>query len=270
MQRHLSSFSSWAELLSGAPPGAHVLQLYDREAFLVRAVTHFAAEGLGKGECVILTGTPAHLEGIRNGLRRQGVDPGAAIGEGAMVAIDVDEAVESVWRGGGLSQHVLRDAVQGILGPLTESGRKVRWWGETADAILRRGGDDETVLRWDRIGYEAAARHGVQLLCSLACDRFAPQRYAGELQALCGAHTHVIPADDYVQHRLAVNRAIAEVVGEIRGSLLQSLSSWKGLACDLPSSQALLFWLREALPERFEAVLARARFHHGEGRAEAA
>jgi hypothetical protein len=45
----------------------------------------------------------------------------------------------------------------------------------------------------------------------------------------------------------------------MQGSLLQSLASWKGLACELPSSQALLFWLRETLPEQFAAVLARAR-----------
>jgi hypothetical protein len=56
-----------------------------------------------------------------------------------------------------------------------------------------------------------------------------------------------------------VNHAIREVIGELRGSMLQSLSSWKGLACDLPSSQALLFWVREFMPEQFEAVLARAR-----------
>jgi hypothetical protein len=62
-----------------------------------------------------------------------------------------------------------------------------------------------------------------------------------------------------VRHRLAVNRAIAEVVGDIKGPLLQSLLSWKGLACDLPSSQALLFWVRDALPEHFQDILSRAR-----------
>jgi hypothetical protein len=64
-----------------------------------------------------------------------------------------------------------------------------------------------------------------------------------------------------VRHRLAVNRAIAEVLGEIRGPLLQSLLSWKGLGCDLPSSQAQLFWVRETLPERFEEVLSLVKAH---------
>lgn len=35
--------------------------------------------------------------------------------------------------------------------------------------------------------------------------------------------------------------------------------SWQGLACDLPSSQALLFWVREALPEKFGHVLERVK-----------
>jgi hypothetical protein len=76
---------------------------------------------------------------------------------------------------------------------------------------------------------------------------------------MCCAHTHVIPAEDYVRHRLAVNRAIAEIIGEIEGPLLQSLLSWNGLSCDLPTSQALLFWVRETLPEQFPPVLARAK-----------
>ena len=40
---------------------------------------------------------------------------------------------------------------------------------------------------------------------------------------------------------------------------LKSLLSWKGLACDLPSSQALLFWVRETLPDQFHSVLARVK-----------
>jgi len=76
---------------------------------------------------------------------------------------------------------------------------------------------------------------------------------------LDGKPPTVIPADDYVRYRLAVNRAIAEILGEIKGPLLQSLLSWKGLACDLPSSQALLFWIRETLPDQFHSVLARVK-----------
>ena len=85
------------------------------------------------------------------------------------------------------------------------------------------------------------------------------------LRHVCAAHSHVIPAQDYVRHRMAVNRAIAEVVGEIRGPMLQSLVSWRGLSCNVPSSQAVLFWLRDTMPEHLGAVLERARAYHLEG-----
>lgn len=260
MQKSVSSFSSWSELLSGAPRAAHIVQLYDRDAFLVRAVAHFAAEGLEKGERVVLAGTRAHLEDISAALRLRGIDTAGATHAGWLVAGDIDEAVESAWRGGGLSEGRLREAVESTLRPLVAGGRAVRWWAESTDALRRRGRAEDAV-RWDRIGYDAVSRHAVRVLCSVACDRFAPGPYSGELQDMCRAHTHVIPAEDYVKHRLAVNRAIAEVVGEIRGSLLQSLTSWSGFACELPSSQAMLFWVRETLPERFDAVLAAARAH---------
>ena len=78
---------------------------------------------------------------------------------------------------------------------------------------------------------------------------------------MCAQHSHAIPTADYVRHRLAVNRAVAEVIGDIKGPLLQSLLSWKGLGCDLPSSQALLFWLCEAMPEKFREVLSRTKAH---------
>jgi hypothetical protein len=90
-------------------------------------------------------------------------------------------------------------------------------------------------------------------------DKFDPKIYEEAFGNVCRTHSHVIPADDYVRHRLTVSRAIADVVGEIGGPLLQSLISWQGAPSLMPSSQALLLWVREKMPEHFEPVLARAR-----------
>ena len=97
------------------------------------------------------------------------------------------------------------------------------------------------------------------VLCSFLYDKFDSEGYDGILRDMCGKHSHAIPAEDYVRHRLAVNRAVHEVIGEIKGALLQSLLSWKGLPCDLPSSQALLFWIRDTMPERLDEILSRAK-----------
>jgi hypothetical protein len=130
--------------------------------------------------------------------------------------------------------------------------------------VMHQHGDTRGALLAEDLADAAAKKHGIGILCSYLCDRFEPLGYDGLLPDLCRRHSHAIPAEDYVRHRLAVNRAVAEVLGDIRGPLLQSLLSWQGLACDLPSSQALLFWIREALPERFCEVLMRAKAYQVE------
>jgi hypothetical protein len=130
--------------------------------------------------------------------------------------------------------------------------------------VLYQQGEQRAAVALEDLGSAAAAKHGATVFCSFLCDRFDAAGYDGVLKDMCCKHTHVIPAEDYVRHRLAVNRAIAEVVGEIRGPLLQSLLSWKGLACELPSSQAILFWIRDSMPERFHEVLQRVKAYQHE------
>jgi len=136
----------------------------------------------------------------------------------------------------------------------------LRWWGEISNFLLQQG-NPRAALALEDLGAVAARSHGASMLCSFLLDRFDPLGYDGILKDVCCRHSHVIPADDYVRYRLAVNRAIAEILGEIKGPLLQSLLSWNGPPCDLPSSQALLFWIRETLPDQFHPVLARVKVY---------
>ena len=262
MPVHPSSNSSWKELLAFPPSAAHVVQIYDSQDFLASAVGHYAAEGLQHGEAVLLFGTPAHLDGVRAELGRMGVDAAAASRRGQLVLNDVHAALAAMCPGGALDGDLYDAIAGGALERVRAEPRfrGLRLWGETCNTLYHAGRREEALLTEAR-GEALARKHGAALFCSFLCDKYDACGY-GCLEDMCATHTHVIPADDYVRHRLAVNRAIAEVVGDIRGSLLQSLASWKGFACDLPSSQAMLFWLRETMPEHFEAVLARARDHH--------
>jgi len=49
------------------------------------------------------------------------------------------------------------------------------------------------------------------------------------------------------------------VIGEIRGSVLNSFLAWKGASSLMPTSQSILLWVKECMPEHFVPVLARAR-----------
>jgi hypothetical protein len=265
MQNSLSVNSSWQSVLASPPRASHILQIYDSDDFLAAAVAHFAAAGLQAEEAVLLTGTKDHLGRIEHALGAAGVDAPAAERNGQLMLSDVHESLVHVVPNGRLEPARFEEVACGALEHALSDTRftGVRWWGEVTNT-LHHAGNPEAGLHAEKLGDAAARKYGATVFCSFLCDKFDAQGYDDVLHDLCCVHSHVIPAENYVRHRLAVNRAIAEVVGDIRGTLLQSLTSWKGLACDVPSSQALLFWVRETLPDHFDAVLERARIHQAQ------
>jgi hypothetical protein len=263
MQSKAPQHSSWQELLAAPARRSHLLQMYDCHDFLAAGVSHFAVEGLQRGEAVLLSGTSSHLARIRAQLARLDVDLEAAQRTGQITLGPVEEVLASLTAGGPLRKEefsaLIDQVLQATRARADWSG--VRWWAEFANTV-HAAGDEACALRIEEAAAAAVEKHDLAIFCSAQCDRFDARHYPA-LERLCRTHTHIIPAKDYAGHRIAVNRAIAEEIGELRGSHLHALSTWKGLACELPSSQAVLFWLREAMPERFEAVLARARSHIG-------
>ena len=257
-KRSLSRHASWQDLLGSPERPAHIVQIYESDDFLACGVALFAAAGLRRGEAVLLTGTPAHLGSVRDSLAAHGIDADAAAADGRLKLLDAHEAIAEIVRGGITDPDRFERGVGSVLADAAARHGGVRWWGEMSN-VLHEQGNTSAALECERLANAAMDRYGVTIFCSYRADKFDPAGYEALLPGVCKAHSHVIPARDYVRHRLAVNRAIHEVVGEIKGPLLQSLVSWRGLTCDLPSSQALLFWLRDTLPEKFREVLSRAR-----------
>ena len=57
--------ASWAELLTLAGPGEHVVQLYgEDDQLLARNVSRYLAEGLRRGDGLVVIGTPEHTEAV--------------------------------------------------------------------------------------------------------------------------------------------------------------------------------------------------------------
>ncbi len=53
--------SLWKDLLANPGPDGHIVQLYQDEEFFGEAVSHFAAEGLAKGEAIIIVANRTSL-----------------------------------------------------------------------------------------------------------------------------------------------------------------------------------------------------------------
>src|SRR5215204_4088702 len=88
----------WEPLLTKVAAPDHVVQLYQDERFLSRAVCRFAAAALANGEGVILVPTAAHWEAFRPRLEAEGVDVEAAQARHQLTVVDADNLLPSFMR----------------------------------------------------------------------------------------------------------------------------------------------------------------------------
>ena len=252
--------ASWRKLLAEPGDDGHIVQLYQDDDFYGEAISHFAAEGLVRGESIILVATKPHWENISRRLRVKGLDLEALFREGQLTLLDADDTLPKFMVGNDPDGSIFKPLAKQTIARAHAGGKfpRVRWWGEMVN-VLYVNGNPRGSNRLEEFFDEVAHEEQIAIFCSFLMDKFDPQIYDGAFGNVCRTHSHVIPADDYARHRLTVNGAVAEVIGDIRGPLLQSLVSWQGGGSLMPSSQALLLWIREHLPAQFATVLARAR-----------
>src|SRR5438309_10204430 len=104
----------WRALLANAAPRDHIVQLYQDQEFLNRAVCRFAAAAITNGVGVILVPTVAHWDAFRPRLESEGVDVKAAEKRGQLTVVDADTLLPTFMRDGmpdspvflGLAQNV--------------------------------------------------------------------------------------------------------------------------------------------------------------------
>ena len=238
----------------------HIVQLYQDEEFYAEAVSHFAAEGIVRGESIILVATGPHWESISRRLKGRDLDVDELFRRGQLTLLDADQTLPKFMTGNDPDGSIFKPLARQTIEKARGGGMypRVRWWGEMVN-VLYVNGNLRGSNRLEEFFDDVAHEQSVPVFCSFLMDKFDPRTYDEAFGNVCRTHSHVIPADDYVRHRHTVNRAVADVIGEIRGPLLQSLVSWRGAGSLMPSSQTLLLWIREKMPERFAPVLARAR-----------
>src|SRR5215471_5938259 len=81
----------WDRVVADAGPCDHIVQLYQDQDFLSRAVCRFAGAAIANGEGIILVPTLAHWNGIRPRLEAEGVNVEAARERGQLTVVDADE-----------------------------------------------------------------------------------------------------------------------------------------------------------------------------------
>jgi hypothetical protein len=257
----LNSGEAWEGLLASAGPRDHIVQLYQDQRFLNRAVCRFAAGAIANGEGIILVPTAAHWEAFSPRLEAEGVDVKAAQARGQLTVVDADELLPRFMRDNmpdapvflGLAKNVITDARDHDRYP------KVRWWGEMVNLLWEQGNVAASMGLEDQF-HHLAHHHEIAIFCSFVMDNFNSEVNSRLLPRLGQNHSHLIPAEDYARLERAVANALRQTVGSNDAQVLeQQLLSAYSPAFKMPRSQALLLALRESLPDVADSVLARSR-----------
>jgi hypothetical protein len=238
----------------------HIVQLYQDESFLSRAVCRFAAGALAHGEGVILVPTAAHWDAFRPRLEAEGVDIQSAQKQGQLTVVDANELLPSFMRAAmpdrplfmGLAAEVVKRARGDNRYP------KVRWWGEMVNLLWEQGNVAGSMGLED-LFHDLAQQEDIAIFCSFLMDNFNGEVHARILPRLGQNHTHLIPVEDYPRLERAVAEAIRQAVGAVEADVLEEkLIQSYAAPLNMPRSQALLLALRQVLPQLADVTLRRS------------
>lgn len=251
----------WRRLLADAAPRDHIVQLYQDQHFLNRAVCRFAAAALANGEAVILVPTLAHWNAFRPRLEAEGVDVEAVQSRGQLTVVDADELLPRFMRDAMPDAPVFLGLAADVIARTRAAGRysKVRWWGEMVNVLWERG-DVAASMNLEDLFDQLAHEHDIAIFCSFLMDNFNGEVHARTLPRLGENHSHLIPVEDYARLEHAVADALRETVGSDEARVLEGrLLADYPTQFHMPRPQALLLALRQVLPLIADAVLQRSR-----------
>jgi hypothetical protein len=248
-------------VIADAAPRNHIVQLYQDQDFLNRAVCRFAGAALANGEGIILVPTLTHWKAIRARLEAEAVDVDAALARGQLTVVDADEFLPRFMRDAMPDSPVFLGLAANVIEQARAGGRykAVRWWGEMVDVLWERG-DVAASMNLEDLFDQLAKKHDIAIFCSFLMDNFDGEVHARMLPRLGTNHSHLIPVADYARLERAVADALRDTVGAEEARVLQSrLLAGYQQPFAMPRAQALLLALRQVLPTLADPVLQRSR-----------
>jgi signal transduction histidine kinase len=181
-------------------PHDHTVQFYESEQYLSEAVTRFLADGLRKGNGVVVIATPEHHKIFAERLQAHRIEIESAVKTGQLNLFDGHQTLAEFMD----SELPNPDRFASTIGSLIESSRVAREhlpvlaYGEMA-AILWREGKCEAAVRLEELWNELASSHRFQLLCAYAMNGFYKEAHQTLFERICKTHSAVTPSERYVQ-----------------------------------------------------------------------
>lgn len=183
--------TSWAELLTLADPGEHIVQLYGADdQLLAKNVSRFLAEGLRRGDGLVVIATPEHTAAIAWHLVEE-ADATAEEAEraGRLVYLDARETLTRLLRGRQVDAARFDEVVVGALreAAARSGSGKVRAFGEMVGLLWSEELRDEAA-QLEELWNSVLADATCSLYCAYSIDLFDGGDAAALHPIVCAHH----------------------------------------------------------------------------------
>jgi hypothetical protein len=253
--------SSCQELLDRLKSPEHVVQLYgEDDRLLIRNAGRFLAEGLKRGDGLLVIATPEHRTSLTGYLRSER-NYSMAVLEGQLVFLDARATLNRFLVDGYPDperfESVIGESLSRLRGRAAHTG--VRAYGEMV-GLLWMEGEREAAIRLEELWNRLIPEGDVSLFCSYPVDVLSPEFESEKVSGLLCSHTHLLPLDSALQH--ALDRAMDEVLGfRLQGPPL-SRGNNPGMWGAVPPAEALVLWIRSNMRGSADRILTRAREYY--------
>jgi KaiC/GvpD/RAD55 family RecA-like ATPase len=185
--------SSWSELLDRAAPEEHVVQLYGSDdQLLTRNVSRYLAEGLKRGDGLVVIATREHADAVTLQLVAANADAVSASRDGRLVMLDAQQTLDRFLVDGQPDQYLFRSIVGGVLQEVRRrsSTGRIRAFGEMV-GLLWLAGERAAAARLEEYWNELLVGSTCSLFCAYPIDIFDGGAPVSGLDAILCAHTHM-------------------------------------------------------------------------------
>ncbi|MBV9943904.1 MAG: MEDS domain-containing protein [Solirubrobacterales bacterium] len=172
--------------------GEHVVQFYEREADLVRAVGAYLVSAVAEDAVAIVIAGEGHRVAFEAELIGAGINVIQATEEGRVVWLDAARTLSLFMEDGRIEPAHFRDVVGGVVRWARGTGRPVRAYGEMV-ALLWDAGDILGALELEELWNELGRELSFALWCGYHTQSVPGEEHAEALHEICHLHSSVVP-----------------------------------------------------------------------------
>lgn len=171
--------------------GEHVVQFYEDDADLIRAVGAYLARAVSAGETAIVLATEAHRLAFEAELVGAGIDVSRAVRDGTFVSLDAAQTLSTFIHEGQIDPAAFRAVIGDLVRSAQRDRRPVRAYGEMV-ALLWESGDVLGAIELEKLWNQLGQELRFALWCAYHTQSMAGEEHADALHQVCHLHTAVV------------------------------------------------------------------------------